>query len=507
MPEPLSAPEAVALVADAESFEAWDEDVVSTDPLGFSDSIPYEERLRRAAEKTGCREAVLTGRARVEGRPVGIVAGEFRFMAGSMGVAAGERVARAFEHAREKALPMIALPCSGGARMQEGSLGFVQMVTTAAAVRRFRDEGLPYAAYLLDPTTGGVLASWASLAHVVWAEPDALIGFGGPRVALLQNGRSLPEGVQTAENLQAHGVIDDVFPRHDLRERAARWLAVATGRGGGLHAHAPIGLHLKPVPPGDVWASIEHSRAPDRPGALDLLEACAADFTLLGGDGQGGGDDPACLALLARLGGEPVIVVAQERTVGERRAHMTAAGYRKARRAFALADELNLPLLTIVDSPAAELSRAGEEEGLAAEIARCLSDLAGLKPPSLAMLLGEGGGGGALALLACDRVIAAEHAWLAPIAPEGASAIVYRTSERAAEIAEAQGLASWELARHGIVDAVVREKPSADLERADFLARVGGALRVALRDLLLQPGEDRLRRRSARWRRIGERYL
>ncbi|CAN5746320.1 carboxyl transferase domain-containing protein [soil metagenome] len=454
LPEPLTGAEIVALVTDAGSFGAWDEDVVSTDPLGFVDSAPYTERLRRAVEKTGRSEAVLTGRATIEGRPVAIVAGEFRFMAGSVGVAAGERVTRTFERALQESLPMIALPCSGGARMQEGALGFVQMVKTAAAVRRFRAGGLPYASYLLDPTTGGVLASWASLAHVTWAEPGALIGFAGPRVALLQTGRSLPEGVQTAENLQAHGVIDDVFERSEIRERAARWLAVTAGEQDGVRVVPEP--ELEPVPPGDAWASIEHSRAPDRPGALDLLEACATDFTLLGGDGQGGGDDPACLALLAHLGGVPVVVVAQERTADERRAHMTAAGYRKARRAFALADELGLPLLTIIDSPAADLSRTGEEQGLAAELARCLYDLAGLGPPTLAMLLGEGGGGGALALLACDRVIAAEHAWLAPLAPEGASAIVYRTTDRAAELAEAQGLASWELARHGIVDDVVK---------------------------------------------------
>lgn len=505
MPESLTAPEIVALVADAGSFEAWDEDVVSTDPLGFADSAPYPERLRRAAGKTGRTEAVLTGRATIEGLPTGIIAGEFGFMAGSVGVAAAERVARAFERSLQQSLPMIAMPRSAGARMQEGALGFVQMVKTASAVRSFRAGALPYAAYLLDPTTGGVLASWASLAHVTWAEPGALIGFAGPRVALLQTGRSLPEGVQTAENLRAHGVIDDVFERAEIRERAARWLAVATGRRG---AAGMLPEHdLGPVSRGDAWASIDHSRAEDRPGALDLLEACAADFTLLGGDGQGGGDDPACLALVAHLGGMPVVVVAQERTVGEQRAHMTAAGYRKARRAFALADELDLPLLTIVDSPAADLSRAGEEEGLAAELARCLYDLAGLRPPTLAMLLGEGGGGGALALLPCDRVIAAEHAWLAPVAPEGASAIVYRTSERAAELAEAQGLASWELARHGIVDVVVNENPSADVERNAFLARAGRALVLELGNLLSQPDDDRRAARAGRWRKIGEQHL
>src|SRR5919197_3812527 len=174
--------ERIALVADGGRLEPWDEDVVSDDPLSFSDVRPYAERLAEARERTGQSEAVVTGVIRVEGSGLVVVAGEFGFLGGSIGVATGERAARAIERARERRLPVLILPASGGTRMQEGTPALMQMAKIAAAVRRLLDEGLTYIAYLTHPTTGGVLASWGSLGIVTFAMPGALIGFGGPRV-------------------------------------------------------------------------------------------------------------------------------------------------------------------------------------------------------------------------------------------------------------------------------------------------------------------------------------
>lgn len=502
----ISAGERAGLVVDDGSLEPWDADVVADDPLGFADVRPYRERLAEASARTGLREAVLTGRATVGGRPVVVIAGEFGFLGGSIGVATGERIARAFERALEQRLPVVALTASGGSRMQEGTLAVVQMAKLAAAARRLRDGGLPYVVVLGDPTTGGVLASWGSLGTATAALRHALLGFAGPRVVELLRGAPLQDGVQRSETLLAQGMVDAVLAPAEVRGWVRGVLAVAS-------PGAPSVRGSMAAPEGrssgerDAWASLGHARDRRRPGADAVLRAFASDVTVLRGDRAGWPDDPACHVVLARLLGQPTVVVAQRRAADGTPRAVGPAGYRKARRAMALAAELRLPLVTLVDTPGAELSEAAERGGLAAEIAGCLADLSTLPVPTLALLLGEGGSGGALALLAVDRVLCAEHASLGVIAPEGASAILYRDLDHAAELAAAQGGASWQLRESGIADVVVPEPRPAHEEPEAFLARLGTTLAQELSRLREQPQEERLARRRARWRSVGARAV
>ena len=506
-----SARERIELVVDPGSFEAEDEDVVSDDPYGFSDQRPYVERLREAEERTGVTEAVATGRARLEGRPLGVVAAEFGFLGGSVGVATGERVARLLERCRIDRVPVLALPASGGTRMQEGAVALLQMSKVSAAVGRLRAAGVPYLVYLTHPTTGGVFASWGSLGTLTWAQPSALLGFGGPRVVELMTGAPLPAGVQVAENLAARGLLDEVVPEDELRERVARALRVLAPHEGVRSCNrTPPRSIARPEPrpaseaEDDAWGSLRRARHPDRPSAGDLLDRGATDVTVLRGDRTGRPDDPSCLCALARVDGVPCVVVAQHRDRPARRpAVMGPAGYRKARRAIALAAELDLPLLTLLDTPGAEMSVAAEEGGLSHELAGCLAAMNALRAPSVSVILGEGGSAGASALLPADRVVCAQHAVLVPIAPEGASAILYRTLDRADELANTQGIASWELARFGIVDVIVPERPSAEREAAPFLDRLAATVGEELRRVrAMDPGE-RLAARARRYREIG----
>ena len=482
---PTGAPERIALVADPGSFEPWDEDVVSDDPLEFADVRPYRERLAEAGARTGLSEAVLTGAIAVDGRKVVVIAGEFGFLGGSVGVATGERVARAIERAIEQRLPVLALSASGGTRMQEGAPALMQMPKLAAAANRLREAGLPYVVCLMHPTTGGVLASWGSLGHVTWAEPGALIGFGGPRVVEMLTGEPLPDDVQRAERMLARGLLDDIVAPEELRERVIRVLAVTQAP---PPEAAPSMAHVGEIAPGDAWASLQRARDPQRPTAADLLDDWATDVTPLRGDRAGGGDDPACLAALARVRGVPCVVV------GQPRKRMRPAGYRKARRAIGIAAELGLPVLTIVDTPGAQMSVAAEEGGLSFAIADCLAALLAAPVPTLAVLAGEGGSGGAIALLAADRVVCAEHASLEAIAPEGASAILHRSTDRAPELAATQGGASWDLARFGIVDVVVPEAPPG------FTERLGAVVAAELRGLAGADPAARLETRRRRYR-------
>ena len=374
-----AAADLIGMLTDGGSFTAWDEDLVPGDPLRFTDVRPYAERLEDARRGAPTTEAVVTGVGRLGGRHVVLVVGEFGFLAGTQGVVVGERVTRAFDRATVRGLPIVGLPTSGGTRMQEGALAFVQMLKIAAAVSAFRRSGNRYVAWLRNPTTGGVLASWGSLAHVTWAQPGALIGLTGPRVIAALEGSALPEHVQRAEHLHSHGVVDGVVPADELRQCLAHTLDAVGPPSPALGPPRYIWpTDSAPAPPADAgaartdaWTAVTASRRGDRPGLPDLLDSAVRDRVLLRGDGAGGRDD-GCVTAVCTWHGTPVVVVGHDRPAGGRGAAVGAAGYRAARRAMCLANELGLPIVTVVDTRGAATNAAAESGGLAAEIARCM---------------------------------------------------------------------------------------------------------------------------------------
>ncbi|MDP8904003.1 MAG: acetyl-CoA carboxylase, carboxyltransferase subunit beta [Chloroflexota bacterium] len=208
----------LALILDRDSFEEHDAGLESVDTLGFVDQKPYRDRLEAARVATGIRDAAVWGRGTVSGTRICICVMDFAFMGGSMGSVVGEKVTRAAEAALELRLPLVIISASGGARMQEGTLALMQLAKTCAALGRLADAGVPYVSVMTDPTTGGVYASFAALGDVNLAEPAALIGFAGARVAAGTIAESLPEGFQRAEFLLEHGFVDQVVARSRLRE-------------------------------------------------------------------------------------------------------------------------------------------------------------------------------------------------------------------------------------------------------------------------------------------------
>ncbi|WP_460354778.1 carboxyl transferase domain-containing protein [Mycobacterium sp. ZZG] len=474
---------------DEGSFVSWDEP-----PLTVPTSEAYRKELDDAEAATGLDESVLTGEGRVFGRRVALVACEFDFLAGSIGVAAAERIVAAVQKATAERLPLLASPSSGGTRMQEGTVAFLQMVKIAAAVELHKKAHLPYLVYLRHPTTGGVFASWGSLGHVTAAEPGALIGFLGPRVYEHLYGEPFPSGIQTAENLHRHGVVDAVVPLAVLRATLDRTLKVVSDAPG----EPPVAPEPEPLPDVPAWKSVEISRRPDRPGVSALLRHGATERVLLSGTGQG--EAATTLLALARFGGQPAVVLGQQRVVG---GVVGPAALREARRGMALAAGLKLPLVLVIDTAGPALSAEAEEGGLAGEIARCLAELVTLDTPTISVLLGQGSGGPALAMVPADRVLAALHGWLAPLPPEGASAIVFRDVDHAPELAAAQGIRSADLLRNGIVDAVVPEHPDAADEPMAFTARLSATIAAELHRLRTVPDEQRLAARLERYRRIG----
>ncbi|MGO9155006.1 carboxyl transferase domain-containing protein [Mycobacterium sp.] len=480
-------------VLDEGSFVSWD-----TDPLAVPMSESYARELAEAQRATGRDESVLTGEGRVCGRRVAVLVCEFDFLAGSIGLAAAERITAAVQRATAERLPLLASPSSGGTRMQEGTVAFLQMVKIAAAVRLHKQAHLPYLVYLRNPTTGGVFASWGSLGHVTFAEPGALIGFLGPRVYELLYGEPFPAGVQTAENLQRHGVIDAVVPLEKLRQTLDRALTVIAD----VPEPPPAPQAPEPVPDVPAWDSVLASRRADRPGVGLLLRHGATDQVLLSGTGQG--EAATTLLALARFTGQPAVVLGQQRGAGGlEETRVGPASLREARRGMALAAELRLPLVLVIDTAGPALSAEAEQGGLAGQIAQCLAELVTLDTPTVSVLLGQGSGGPALAMVPADRVLAALHGWLAPLPPEGASAIVFRDTDHAAELAAAQGIRSADLLRSGIVDAIVPEHPDAADEPAEFSQRLSAAIAAEVHALRAIPADERIAARLQRYRSIG----
>lgn len=220
----IGARERITFLFDPDSFTEAHAKVKSADPLGFKDSVPYPDRLKKYEKSSGLNEAVVCGTGTIEGIEVAIAVMDFRFCGGTLGSATGEKITRTIETAISKKIPCIVFSTSGGARMQEGILSLMQMAKTSAALGRLAEAGLPFISVLTHPTTGGVSASYATLGDVIIAEPGALIGFAGPRVIKDTTKQTLPDGFQTSEFLLKHGLVDLIVPRPQMRERLAQIL-------------------------------------------------------------------------------------------------------------------------------------------------------------------------------------------------------------------------------------------------------------------------------------------
>ncbi len=465
------------MLADPNSWEPWDD---SPPPTVVTDT--YQDQLRRAAEKSGVDESVRTGLIRIGGTPVVVIVNEFGFLGGSIGHVAGHRITTAIRRATEHGFAVVGLPCSGGTRMQEGTPAFLQMAAISGAVTRHRAAGLAYLIYLRHPTTGGVFASWGSLGAITWAEPGALVGFLGPRVVAGLVGTPIPDDVQRAENLVRRGIVDDVVAPEDLRDRlrgVLDALGIEHATDGAVESRSVVSQH-DPVSPAvrdaaSVWSAVTATRRPGRVGVRDLIAVPGSALVGAGG--------PIVVAL-SRFGGRPALVIGHDADRQRAGELIGPHHLRMVRRALTFASELGLPVVTVIDTPGAELSVAAEEDGLAGEIARCTAELIGLPSVTVSVSLGQGSGGAALALFPTDRRVAVSDAWLSPLPPEGASLIVHRDIGHAADIAAGQQILAVELARVGVFDRIVAVDEVGDGDAGDVLAAAATRIREVIADEL-----------------------
>ena len=453
--------ERIRMTVDEDSFEEWEKDMEFVNPLEFRG---YEEKVKSLKEKTGLSEAVVTGKASIEGNPAVIAVCDGRFLMASMGQVVGEKITRAVERATKEQLPVIIFACSGGARMQEGIVSLMQMAKTAAVLKQHSDAGLLYVSVLTDPTTGGVTASFAMLGDVILAEPKALIGFAGPRVIEQTIGEKLPKGFQRSEFLLEHGFIDRIVERKEMRTVLANILQMHQNFKGSV-TQSPIQTVEKErqsVQEKDAWERVTISRKNDRPVGQDYIRTLFSDFLEFHGD-RCYGDDPAIIGGIARFAGIPVTVIAQAKgkSTKENVAHHfgmpSPEGYRKALRLMKQAEKFKRPILLFVDTPGAFCGIEAEERGQGEAIARNLFEMSSMKVPILSVVIGEGGSGGALALAVADEVWMLENAIYSVLSPEGFASILWKDSKRASEAAEVMKLTAADLKKLGVIEAVIAE--------------------------------------------------
>lgn len=489
----------IEMIADENSFEEWDMDLQTENPLDYKG---YEEKIEKLQEKTGLREAVVTGKATILGKPAVLAVCDGRFMMASMGEIVGEKITRAVERATRQELPVIIFACSGGARMQEGIVSLMQMAKTSAALKRHSDAGLLYISVLTDPTTGGVTASFAMLGDIILAEPKALIGFAGPRVIEQTIGQKLPKGFQRSEFLLEHGFIDQIVERPKMRETLGRILefhgkvqtdiedtidktagetASQTGdqavdRATGkmvnkttVHTADEIKskdsediVDMAQTQKINAWDRVLLSRRKNRPVGSDYIRMLFQDFTEFHGD-RLYGDDPAIIGGIAYFKERPVTVIAQEKGTNTKENIMrnfampSPEGYRKALRLMKQAEKFHRPVICFVDTPGAFCGLEAEERGQGEAIARNLYELSGLKTPVLSIVIGEGGSGGALALAVADEVWMLENSIYSILSPEGFASILWKDSTKAKEAAKVMKLTADDLKKMGVIECVLEE--------------------------------------------------
>ncbi len=506
---------------DADSFQLLDEDLEPLDALSFVDSKPYAERLRAAQEKSGRKSGAIYGEGTIDGLPVVLAAIDFGFIGGSMSGAVGEAITRAAEHALERRTPLLVISASGGARMQEGCISLMQMAKSSQAVARLAEEGVLFMSLLTDPTYGGVSASYATLGDVLISEPGAHIGFAGPSVIEQTIHQELPEGFQTAEFLLERGMLDVMVPRENLRRTLRNLLEFhaaaerARGQTRERNELLPAAEGAAPVtdpdelPARDAWDVVQLARHIDRPRMLDLVGLVLDDFHELHGD-RLFREDAAIVAGLGRIGDLAVMVIGQQKghTTSELMEHNFGMpepeGYRKGMRLMRYAERFGMPIVTIVDTPGAYPGIGAEERGQSNAIAESIMLMSRLRVPTISVVTGEGGSGGALALATSNHVLMMENAYYSVISPEGCSTILFKDATAAPRAAAMLRITSPDLLRLGIMDAIVPEPDGgAQNDPTAAGANLRAALIASLTELLPMTADELLEQRYARFRKFG----
>ena len=460
----ISAKERINLIIDSGSFKEINKNLTSSfEQIAQEELEDYDEKIKSDQFRTGLNEAVITGTAKVDGKQIVIIALDFGFLGGSMGLIVGEKIALSYELASKKQLPVILIINSGGSRIQEGVISLMQMSKTVSAANLLKNSNIPMISILCNPSTGQAMSSFATLSDIIISEPGARIGYSSYRKLKSKNSNEIKDQY-TSEDFLQRGFIDLVVKRDDLRYQISTLINIFKPK----YSYKSKKINItknKNLKFNDPVTSLKISRNTKRPKSSDYIKNIFTDFIELHGDRISDDDDSVTIGI-GKIINEPFILIAQERKIiskinnnVERNYNnkIVPSGFRKALRALKLAEKFKLPCLCLVDAVYPELSLKSEYSGLAYSISELISNKLSLESPILSVIIGEGGSETALAFSIADTIMMQKNSIFAPLSPEEAAKIKLGDSRKVKEISNIMRFTSEDCLKLGIIDRIIDE--------------------------------------------------
>tara|TARA_B000000565_G_scaffold243540_1_gene209875 strand:+ start:362 stop:2134 length:1773 start_codon:yes stop_codon:yes gene_type:complete len=460
----IPAKERINLIIDRGTFKEINKNLSSNfEQIAQEELENYDEKIKSDQFRTGLNEAVVTGTAKINGEDIIIIALDFGFLGGSMGLIVGEKVALAYELASKKNLPAITIINSGGSRIQEGVISLMQMSKTVSSANLLKNSNIPMITILCNPSTGQTMSSFATISDIIIGEPGAKIGYSSYRK--LKNKNSDDSRKQyTSEEFLTNGFIDLVVSRDELKYKISVLISILKPK----YSYKSKKLKItknKNLKFNNALESLKISRNIDRPKSSIYINNIFSEFIELHGD-RIGNDDNSVIIGIGKIINEPFILVAQERRVITKSNNNVSrnynnkimpSGFRKANRALKLAEKFKIPCLCLVDAVYPELSLKSEYSGLAYSISELLSNKLSLETPILSIIIGEGGSETALAFSIADSIMMQKNSIFTPLSPEEAAKIRLGDSRKVKEISNMMRFTSEDCLKLGIIDRVIDE--------------------------------------------------
>ena len=460
----ISAKERINLIIDSGSFKEINKNLSSNfEQIAQEELENYDEKIKSDQFRTGLDEAAVTGTAKVNGKQITVIALDFGFLGGSMGLIVGEKIALAYELAAKKQFPVITIINSGGTRVQEGVISLMQMSKTVSAANLLKNSNIPMISILCNPSTGQVMSSFATLSDIIIGEPGAKIGYSSYR-KLKNKNPDESKDQYTSEDFLKRGFIDLVINREDLKYQISTLIDILKPKYSYKSKKIKITKN-KNLKFNNALESLKISRNIDRPKASVYINNIFSDFIELHGDRINDDDDSVIIGL-GRILNEPFILIAQERkiitksnnnVVRNYKNKIIPSGFRKANRALKLAEKFKIPCLCLVDAVYPELSLKSEYSGLAFSISELISTKLNLETPILSVIIGEGGSETALAFSIADSIMMQKNSIFTPLSPEEAAKIKLGDSRKVKEISNIMKFTSEDCLKLGIIDRVIDE--------------------------------------------------
>ena len=460
----IPAKERINLIIDRGTFKEINKNLSSNfEQIAQEELENYDEKIKSDQFRTGLNEAVVTGTAKINGEDIIIIALDFGFLGGSMGLIVGEKVALAYELASKKNLPAITIINSGGSRIQEGVISLMQMSKTVSSANLLKNSNIPMITILCNPSTGQTMSSFATISDIIIGEPGAKIGYSSYRKLKNKNSDD-SKNQYTSEEFLTNGFIDLVVSRDELKFKISVLISILKPK----YSYKSKKLKItknKNLKFNNALESLKISRNIDRPKSSIYINNIFSEFIELHGD-RIGNDDNSVIIGIGKIVNEPFILVAQERRVITKSNNNVSrnynnkimpSGFRKANRALKLAEKFKIPCLCLVDAVYPELSLKSEYSGLAYSISELLSNKLSLETPILSIIIGEGGSETALAFSIADSIMMQKNSIFTPLSPEEAAKIRLGDSRKVKEISNMMRFTSEDCLKLGIIDRVIDE--------------------------------------------------